>query len=52
MTKAQVAEHFAVDLRTIERWQSKRELPFVRVGGVNRYLLSELRSWAARQTAT
>lgn len=44
LTKAELATVLKVCTKTVERWQ-RQGLPFTRIGGVNRYLLSEAIRW-------
>jgi hypothetical protein len=44
MTKPQLAEHLAVSDRWIEM-QQRVGLPYLRMGGLNRYRISEVEAW-------
>src|SRR5690348_17217839 len=44
VTKQQLAVHFQVTTRWIESQQSLG-LPYMRMGGINRYVLSEVEAW-------
>jgi predicted DNA-binding transcriptional regulator AlpA len=44
LTKPQLAEHLAVSDRWIEM-QQHVGLPYLRMGGLNRYLVSEVEAW-------
>ena len=41
-----VAALFAVHWKTVELWRRKLRMPFVRIGGVIRYGLSDVLAWA------
>lgn len=42
--KQQLADHLAVSGRWIEL-QQRRGLPYLRMGGINRYRISEVEAW-------
>jgi hypothetical protein len=44
LTKPQLAEHLALSDRWIEM-QQRVGLPYLRMGGLNRYRVSELEAW-------
>jgi hypothetical protein len=44
LTKPQLAEHLAVSDRWIEL-QQRVGLPYLRMGGLNRYRVSEVEAW-------
>jgi putative cell wall-binding protein len=44
LNKCQIAEHLAVSDRWIEM-QQRLGLPYLRVGGLNRYRASEVEAW-------
>jgi hypothetical protein len=44
LTKQQIAEHLAVSKRWIEL-QQPRGLPYLCMGGLNRYPISEVEAW-------
>jgi phage terminase Nu1 subunit (DNA packaging protein) len=44
LTKPQLAEHLAVSNRWIEM-QQRVGLPYLRMGGLNRYHVSEVEAW-------
>ena len=44
LTKVQVANYFSVDVRTIELWMAKRRLPYRKIGGTVRFLMSDVLS--------
>ncbi len=44
LTKPQLAEHLAVSDRWIEM-QQRVGLPYLRMGGLNRYRVSEVEAW-------
>jgi predicted DNA-binding transcriptional regulator AlpA len=44
LTKPQLAEHLAVSDRWIEL-QQRVGLPYLRMGGLNRYRVSEIEAW-------
>lgn len=44
LTKPQLAEHLAVSNRWIEM-QQRVGLPYLRMGGLNRYRVSEVEAW-------
>jgi phage terminase Nu1 subunit (DNA packaging protein) len=44
ITKQQLADHLAVTRRWIEL-QQHRGLPHTRMGGINRYRISEVEAW-------
>ena len=48
LSKAQVAAHLGASMRTVNRWQHEG-LPFRRIGGVNRYRVSEVEAWVTDQ---
>ncbi len=48
LTKQQLAEHLAVSDRWIEM-QQHVSLPFMRMGGLNRYRASEVEAWIREQ---
>lgn len=45
ITKQQLAQHFNVSARTIENWRRRGVLPYVKVGKVLRFKLSEVESY-------
>jgi|SRR5271166_5128870 len=51
VTKQQLAEHLQVTRRWIES-QQPLGLPFLRMGGMNRYILSEVEAWLHEQYAS
>ena len=46
-TVQDVAALFSVHWKTVELWRRKVGLPFVRIGGVIRYALSDFLQWAS-----
>lgn len=50
LNKREVARYLGVTERTVERWQTELGLPFLRMGGVNRYRPAEIDSWADNGT--
>lgn len=44
VTKQQLADHLQVTRRWIES-QQQLGLPFLRMGGMNRYIVSEVEAW-------
>jgi hypothetical protein len=44
LTKRQLADHLAVSGRWIEL-QQRRGLPYLRMGGINRYRISQVEAW-------
>ncbi len=42
-----VAALFSVHWKTVELWRRKAKMPFVRIGGVIRYTLSDVLAWAS-----
>lgn len=44
VTKQQLADHFGVTTRWIER-QQRLGFPYLRMGGMNRYCVSEVEAW-------
>lgn len=51
VTKQQLAEHLQVTRRWIEI-QQHRGLPCIRMGGINRYIVSEVEAWLRERYAT
>jgi hypothetical protein len=51
VTKQQLADHLQVTRRWIES-QQPLGLPFLRMGGMNRYILSEVEAWLREQYAS
>lgn len=54
LTKRQIAEHFGVSVRTIERWRQQADFPGRRVHGdrgVVRFSLAECEEWLERAEA-
>jgi len=42
LTKPQTAAYFGVEVRTIEKWMQKRRLPYRKIAGTVRFLVSDL----------
>jgi hypothetical protein len=51
VTKQQLADHLQVTSRWIES-QQPLGLPFLRMGGMNRYIVSEVEAWLREQYAS
>jgi excisionase family DNA binding protein len=49
LSKAQAAQYLGTSTRWVEMRSADSGLPFIRLGGVNRYRASELDEWAARR---
>lgn len=45
VTKQQLAQHFNVTVRTIENWQRRGVLPYVKHGKIVRFKLSEVEAY-------
>lgn len=48
LTKRDVAELLGISIRTVDKWVSRREIPFVRVGSLVRFERSAIDSWITR----
>ena len=48
MTKAQVAEHLQVSVRTVDAWRTSRGLPAHKRGGLVRFDRGEVDEWVGR----
>ena len=51
-TISDVAEHFNVSRRTVQRWLRDTDIPHRRVQGTVRFALPEVDEWAAGQPST
>lgn len=45
ITKEQLSEWLSVPIKTIQDWVYKRKIPFVKVGSLVRFRVSEIESW-------
>jgi len=45
LTKRHLADYLAVSGRWIELHQQRRGLPYLRMGGINRYRISQVEAW-------
>ncbi|MHB8243192.1 MAG: helix-turn-helix domain-containing protein [Solirubrobacteraceae bacterium] len=51
VTKQQLADHLQVTRRWIE-YQQQLGLPYLRMGGMNRYIVSEVEAWLRERYAS
>jgi phage terminase Nu1 subunit (DNA packaging protein) len=51
VTKQQLADHLQVTRRWIEM-QQHQGLPYLRMGGMNRYIVSEVEAWLRERYAS
>ncbi|MER7604632.1 helix-turn-helix domain-containing protein [Nocardioides sp. NPDC127503] len=51
LTARQVAEHYAVSLRTVDRWAERGVLRAYRIGSVRRFKATEVVALPRRQAA-
>jgi excisionase family DNA binding protein len=51
LSKRQIAANLGVSTRLVEMRAADSGLPYIRVGGINRYRASEVDRWATRTSA-
>jgi excisionase family DNA binding protein len=49
LTAVEVAEMFQVSRGTIDNWVSSNQIPYRKIGGATRFLLSELDGWTKKR---
>ena len=45
MTLKEVADYLRISVWTLYRWQSKKQVPVIKMGGLNRFRKSEIDQW-------